>query len=35
LRQACEEYLARDGIIGITGVVAGVAVLGAMLASRR
>lgn len=35
LRQACEEYLARDGIIGITGVVAGVAVLGAMFASRR
>ena len=35
LRQACEEYLARDGIIGITGVVAGVAVLGAIFASRR
>ena len=35
LRQACEEYLARDGVIGITGVVAGVAVLGAMFASRR
>ena len=35
LRQACEEYLARNGVIGITGVVAGVAVLGTMFASRR